>query len=116
MISNWIFVIVMILLAILAYFIGLTRGITGSQHLYDDGWLAAEEYFKQHPELVQDIDKMLDELYEEHVQREKQQKARRLVRELDELFQDSNENAPSGSQEAPETTQNEKMNGNTTEK
>lgn len=85
MISNWIFVIVMILLAILAYFIGLTRGITGSQHLYDDGYEAAETYFKQHPELVQDIDKMLDDLYEEH-EREKQQKARRLVMELDELF------------------------------
>jgi len=85
MISNWIFVIVMILLAILAYFIGLTRGISGSQHLYDDGWMAAETYFKQHPELVQDIDKMLDDLYEEH-EREKQQKARRLVRELDEMF------------------------------
>lgn len=115
MISNWIFVIVMILLAILAYFIGLTRGISGSQHLYDDGWLAAEEYFKRFPELVQDIDKMLDDLYEEQ-QREKQQKARRLVMELDELFQDSNENARSSPQEAPETTQNEKMNGNTTEK
>lgn len=85
MVSNWIFVIVMILLAILAYFIGLTRGISGSQHLYDDGWTAAEEYFKRFPELVQDIDKMLDDLYEEQ-QREKQQKARRLVRELDELF------------------------------
>ena len=83
--SNWIFVIVMILLAILAYFIGLTRGISGSQHLYDDGWMAAEEYFKRFPELVQDIDKMLDDLYEEQ-QREKQQKARNLVMELDELF------------------------------
>lgn len=88
MISNWIFVIVMILLAILAYFIGLTRGITGSQHLYDDGWLAAEEYFKRFPELVQDIDKMLDDLYNEY-QRDSNRKyeiAGQMIRELDELF------------------------------
>lgn len=88
--SNWIFVIVMILLAILAYFIGLTRGISGSQHLYEEGWIAAEEYFKQHPELVQDLDKMLDDLYAEHQQTEnkKYEIARKMVRELDELFND----------------------------
>lgn len=88
MISNWIFVIVMILLAILAYFIGLTRGISGSQHLYDDGWMAAETYFKQHPELVQDLDKMMDDVYNEY-QRDSNRKyeiARRMVKELDELF------------------------------
>lgn len=90
MISNWIFVITMILLAILAYFIGLSRGISGSQHLYDDGWLAAEEYFKRFPELVQDLDKMMDDLYNEY-QRNSNQKyeiARQMVRELDELFDD----------------------------
>lgn len=84
MISNWIFVIVMILLAILAYFIGLTRGITGSQHLYDDGYEAGITYCMQHYEMTE-IEPMLDDLYEEQ-QREKQQKARRLVRELDDLF------------------------------
>lgn len=99
MISNWIFVIIMILLAILAYFIGLTRGITGSQHLYDDGWSAAEDYFKQHPELVQDIDTMLDDLSQEQ---EKNEKARGFVAQLDELFRDDDENARSGPQEAPE--------------
>lgn len=88
MISNWIFVIIMILLAILAYFIGLTRGISGSQHLYDDGWMSAEEYFKQHPELVQDIDKMMDDLYADHLKREKYEKANRMVKELGELFDD----------------------------
>lgn len=87
MISNWIFVIVMILLAILAYFIGLTRGISGSQHLYDDGWLAAEEYFKRFPELTQDIDKMMDDLYEEYKQ-DKYEKAREMIKELDDLFED----------------------------
>lgn len=84
MISNWIFVIIMILLAILAYFIGLTRGITGSQHLYDDGWSAAEEYFKRFPELVQDIDTMLDDLSQE--QENKYEKARNFVAQLDDLF------------------------------
>lgn len=86
--SNWIFVIVMILLAILAYFIGLTRGISGSQHLYDDGWIAAEEYFKRFPELVQDIDKMMDNLNEESEpdSNQKYEKAKQLVKELDELF------------------------------
>lgn len=81
--SNWIFVIIMILLAILAYFIGLTRGITGSQHLYDEGWMAAEEYFKRFPELVQDIN--------EETERDNNQKyeiARQMVSELDELFDD----------------------------
>lgn len=112
MISNWIFIIVMILLAVLAYFIGLTRGITGSQHLYDEGWTAAEEYFKRFPELVQDIDKMLEDLSQE----QKNEKARGFVAQLDELFRDDDENARSGPQEAPETTQNGKMNGNTTEK
>ena len=88
MISNWIFVIIMILLAILAYFIGLTRGISGSQHLYDDGWIAAEDYFKQHPELVQDLDKMMDDLYNEYKRdcSQKYEIARQMVRELDDLF------------------------------
>lgn len=99
MISNWIFVIVMILLAILAYFIGLKRGISGSQHLYDDGYEAAEEYFKRFPELVQDIDKMLDDLSQEQ---QKNEKARGFVAQLDELFGDDDENARSSPQEAPE--------------
>ena len=86
--SNWIFVIIMILLAILAYFIGLTRGISGSQHLYDDGYEAAETYFKQHPELVQDLDKMMDDLYDEYKRdcSQKYEIARQMVRELDDLF------------------------------
>lgn len=81
MISNWIFVIVMILLAILAYFIGLTRGITGSQHLYDDGYEAGITYCMQHYEMTE-IEPMLDDLYEE----QKYEKAKQLVKELDELF------------------------------
>lgn len=77
MISNWLFIVLIILLSMVAYFIGLQRGITGSQHLYDDGWLAAEEYFKRFPELVEEED---DE--------GKYDKARRMIRELDELFED----------------------------
>lgn len=113
--NTFIYCIGMLLIGVVCYFIGLRRGIIGTRHLYDEGWIDAEKYFKRFPELVQDIDTMLDDLYEEQ-QREKQQKARHLIRELDELFQDSNENARSSPQEAPETTQNEKMNGNTTEK
>lgn len=100
--------------AIAGYGIGLHRGFKVSDGLYDEGWIDCEEHMKQHYEMTE-IEPMLDDLYEEQ-KREKQQKARRLVRELDELFQDSNENARSSPQEAPETTQNEKMNGNTTEK
>lgn len=84
--SNLIYVIGMILIGIFCYFIGLRRGISGTQHLYDDGWLAAEEYFKRFPELVQDIDHMVDGLYEEYKQR-KYEKANKLINELDELFE-----------------------------
>ena len=61
--------------AIGGYIIGLRRGITGSQHLYDDGWIAAEEYFKRFPELVEEED---DE--------DKYDKARELLNQLDDLF------------------------------
>lgn len=63
--------------AIGGYIIGLRRGITSSQHLYEDGWIAAEEYFKRFPELLEDED---DE--------DKYDKARELIRQLDELFDD----------------------------
>lgn len=61
--------------AIGGYIIGLRRGITSSQHLYDDGWIAAEEYFKRFPELVEEED--VEDNYD---------KARELVRQLDDLF------------------------------
>lgn len=83
----WI-VICAIFCALGGYTIGLRRGIKVSDGLYDMGWEAAETYFKQHPELVQNIDKMLDDLYEEHLQQEKYEKAYRMVKELDELFDD----------------------------
>ena len=61
-----------------AYFIGLTRGITGSQHLYDDGWIAAEEYFKRFPELLEG----------EEEDEDRYDKARELIHQLDELFEE----------------------------
>lgn len=88
MISNWIYLILALLLSAVAYFIGLTRGITGSQHLYDEGWLAAEEYFKHFPELVGEED---DE--------DRYDKARRMIRELDELFNEDDEDEIIGGDE-----------------
>lgn len=65
-----------------AYFIGLRRGITGSQHLYDDGWIAAEEYFKRFPELLEGVEEGKEDRYD---------KARELLKQLDELFEDDEE-------------------------
>lgn len=82
MISNWLFIVLIILLSMVAYFIGLRRGITGSQHLYADGWIAAEEYFKRFPELVEGV---------EEDDEDREDKARELIRQLDELFDDEEE-------------------------
>ena len=86
--NTFIYIIGMLLIGVVCYFLGLKRGITSSQYLYDDGWLAAEEYFKQHPELVQDLDKMMDDLYDEYKRdcNQKYEIARQMVRELDDLF------------------------------
>ena len=83
----WI-VIYAIFCALGGYIIGARRGIKVSDGLYDAGWEDAETYFKQHPELVQDIDKMMDDLYADHLKREKYEKANRMVKELGELFDD----------------------------
>ena len=85
----WI-VICAIFCALGGYIIGLRRGIKVSDGLYDMGWEDAETYFKQHPELVQDIDKMLDDLSQE--QKNKYEKACGMVKELDELFDDETPN------------------------
>ena len=83
----WI-VICAIFCALGGYIIGARRGIKVSDGLYDMGWEAAETYFKQHPELVQDIDKMMDDLYADHLKREKYEKACGMIKELGELFDD----------------------------
>lgn len=83
----WI-VICAIFCALGGYIIGARRGIKVSDGLYDAGWEDAETYFKQHPELVQDIDKMMDDLYADHLKREKYEKACGMVKELGELFDD----------------------------
>lgn len=83
----WI-IICAIFCALGGYIIGARRGIKVSDGLYDAGWEDAETYFKQHPELVQDIDKMMDDLYADHLKREKYEKANRMVKELGELFDD----------------------------
>ena len=77
MLTNWIYIILALLLSIVAYFIGLTRGITGSKHLYDDGWTDCEEYFKRFPELLEEVEENDEERYD---------KARELIRQLDDLF------------------------------
>lgn len=74
--------VIIIITAILGYFAGLRRGITGSQHLYDDGWIAAEEYFKRFPELVEGVEEDDEDRYD---------KARELLKQLDELFEDDEE-------------------------
>lgn len=83
----WI-VINAIFCALVGYIIGLRRGIKISDGLYDMGWEAAKTYFKQHPELIQDISKTTNDLYDEHLQRGKYEKAYRMVKELGELFDD----------------------------
>lgn len=81
----WI-VICAIFCALGGYTIGVRRGIKVSDGLYDMGWEDAEKYFKRFPELVQDIDKMMDDLYAEHLKQEKYEKACGMIKELDELF------------------------------
>lgn len=87
--SNWIFVIAMILIGILSYFIGLTRGVkeTEAEHLmdYDKGYADALSYCEQRYHM-EEIDPMLNDLYEE----QKYEKAKQLVKELDDLFEDDN--------------------------
>ena len=86
MLSNWIFVIAMILIGILSYFIGLTRGVkeTEAEHLmdYDKGYADALSYCEQHYQM-EEIDPMMDNLYEE----QKYEKVKQLVKELDDLFE-----------------------------
>ena len=82
--NTFIYCIGMLLIGVVCYFIGLRRGIIGTRHLYDEGWIDAEKYFKRFPELVQDIDTMLDDLSQE--QENKYEKARNFVAQLDGLF------------------------------
>lgn len=72
--SNWIFVIGMILIGIFCYFIGLTRGIKETEaehaHDYDNGYMAAIDWC------------------EETARRETRQgKLDGMLEELDELFE-----------------------------
>lgn len=76
--------IMVIALSAVAYLIGLRRGLETSKNFYDEGWLACEQYFNTHFELTP-IDEMLDGVYEELT---REQKARVLIDELDDLFQD----------------------------
>ena len=71
--SNWIFVIGMILIGIFCYFIGLTRGIKETEaehaHDYDNGYMAAIDWC------------------EETARRDTRQgKLKGMIKELDELF------------------------------
>ena len=74
--------VIIIITVILGYIAGLRRGITGSQHLYDDGWIAAEKYFKRFHELLEDEDKY--------------DKARELIHQLDEIFEEDDDNVIDG--------------------
>lgn len=72
--SNWIFVIGMILIGIFCYFIGLTRGIKETEaehaHDYDNGYMAAIDWC------------------EETARRDTRQgKLKGMIKELDELFE-----------------------------
>lgn len=77
--SNWILIAVMILCSVFAYFVGLTRGIkeTEAEHLhdYDKGYMAAIDWC------------------EETARRETRQgKLKGMIKELDDLFSDYDEN------------------------
>ena len=77
--SNWIFVIGMILIGIFCYFIGLTRGIKETEaehaHDYDNGYMAAIDWC------------------EETARRDTRQgKLKGMIKELDDLFSDYDEN------------------------
>lgn len=80
--DTFIYIIVMLLIGVVCYFIGLRRGIISTRHLYDEGWLRAENYFKHLAELVQDNNKTPNDLSKE----QKNEKAREFVAQLDELF------------------------------
>ena len=78
--------------AIMGYAIGLHRGFKTweiSKNGYDEGWIAASDYYTQHYELTP-IDDMLDELYDDHIgfkaEIERNKKAKEMVEQLDELF------------------------------
>lgn len=70
-----------------SYFIGLHRGNSNNKYEYDrgydDGWLAAEEYFKQ---------RFLEGFEVEDPDRTRYDKARELLRQLDDLFFYDDEN------------------------
>lgn len=65
MISNWILIIAMILIGILAYLIGLTRGINSTAHDYDEGYLAGWNDAVQKNETLRTLINGLDEAFGE---------------------------------------------------
>lgn len=78
---NWIFTIAMILIGILSYLIGLTRGVkeTEAEHLtdYDKGWLDAAAWYEENFDLLQKEDAVI------HNKRMTQEQ---IVKELGDLF------------------------------
>lgn len=81
--ANTIWIIILaIFTAIMGYGIGLRRGFKTYENEYDRGYNDGLTYCEQHYEMT-DVDEMMDTMYRE-------EKARDLIKQLDELFEDDN--------------------------
>ena len=85
MITDWLFVIGMVLIGILCYCIGLRRGIKEMADEYDTGYNDALAYCEQNYQM-EEINAVTDGLCQEYL-RDKDRKARELISQLGELFE-----------------------------
>ncbi len=88
------YIIAMTFVGVICYIIGLRRGInvTEENHAndYDDGYNDGLSYCQQNYEM-HELEPMTDALYNE-AYKEKCEKGKELIRQLDELFEDDDEN------------------------
>lgn len=89
-----IYIIAMTFAGVICYIIGLRRGIkvTEENHAndYDDVYNDGLSYCQQNYEM-RELEPMLDALYKEAC-KEKCEKGKELIRQLDELFEDDDKN------------------------
>ena len=89
------YIIAMTFAGVICYIIGLRRGIkiTEENHAndYDEGYNDGLSYCQQNYEM-RELEPMIDALYYEAYRKKREETGRELIRQLDELFEDDDEN------------------------